>query len=228
MSGNIQVKVELLASVLISYIIVFTNIVLLETCLLTYNPVSNRLKEGVNSMKKEEFSSTPTVLPDYFRDAYLALFPLPALQRLETVMTLRSTSLQTTNVLNTWLESTAGTPARFQALALLWAADRLVPHQEIITLLQVKRATVSALMYALEQEGLVRSIGDQKDRRRLLATITDEGKKVVINAMQVNRVRLEKAFAYAGFSSEELVMFRSLLSRARDGFLQAASEETDA
>jgi DNA-binding MarR family transcriptional regulator len=179
-------------------------------------------------MKNEEFSSIPTVLPEYFRDAYLALFPLAALQRLETVLTLRSTSLQTTNVLNTWLESTAGTPARFQALALLWAANRWVPHQEIITLLQVKRATVSALMYALEQEGLVQSIGDQKDRRRLLATITDEGKKVVNNAMEANRVRLEKAFTYAGFSSEELVMFRNLLSRARDGFLQAASEEADA
>jgi DNA-binding MarR family transcriptional regulator len=178
-------------------------------------------------VKQEEYTSVPVVLPPYFRDAYLALYPLDALQRLEAVLILRSSSQQITNVLNDWLESTVGTPARFQVLALLWAADvrgnRAVPHQEIITMLLVKRATVSALMFALEQEGLVQSVGDQKDRRRLLATITDEGKKVVQDAMERNRVRLEKAFSI--FSPEELAMFRNLLSRAKEGFLQVADEK---
>jgi DNA-binding MarR family transcriptional regulator len=174
-------------------------------------------------VKKQEFG-TPSVLPQFFRDAYLQRFPAVALQRMETVITLRSATQQIENVLNEWFQSTAGSPARFQTLAMLWAAgDRFVPHQEIITVLQVKRATVSALMFSLEQEGLVRSVGDQKDRRRLLATITDEGRKVVAKAMELNQVRIEKAFT--GFSPEELVLLQSFLTRAKDGFLQAADDE---
>ena len=92
----------------------------------------------------------------YMRDAYAARFPAAALQRLETVFALKATAQQMTNVLNEWLASTAGSPARFQTLALLWGAgDRWVPHQEIIAALQVKRATVSALLFSLEQDGLV-------------------------------------------------------------------------
>jgi DNA-binding MarR family transcriptional regulator len=49
----------------------------------------------------------------------------------------------------------AGTPARFQILMLLWAArGRDVPHKEIVAALGVTRATVSGLMAALERDSL--------------------------------------------------------------------------
>jgi DNA-binding MarR family transcriptional regulator len=153
----------------------------------------------------------------YMRAAYTARFPAAALQRLETVFALKSTAQQMTNVLNEWLESTAGSPARFQTLALLWSAgDRWVPHQEIIAILQVKRATVSALMFSLEQDGLVRSVGDQQDRRRMLATITEKGKRVIISAMELNAGRLEKALA--SFSMEDLGLLQNLLTRFKEAF----------
>jgi DNA-binding MarR family transcriptional regulator len=158
------------------------------------------------------------------RETYLRRFPPAAVQRLETVFTLKSVGQQINNVLNAWLEGTAGSPARFQVLALLWGAgDRFVPHQEIITALQVKRATVSALMFSLEQDGLVQSVGDEKDRRRLLATLTEKGRTIITNAMEVNAVRLEKAFA--DLAPDELHLARQLLWRMRDGFVKAFDEE---
>jgi DNA-binding MarR family transcriptional regulator len=161
--------------------------------------------------------------PD-LREAYLRRFPLAAAQRLETVFTLKLVGQQVNNVLNEWLEGTAGSPARFMTLAVLWGAGgRPVPHQEIIAALQVKRATVSALMFSLEQDGLVQSIGDEKDRRRLLATLTDKGKQVITSAMELNANRLERAFV--DLSPDELGVLRSLLRRMRDGFVKASNEK---
>jgi DNA-binding MarR family transcriptional regulator len=155
--------------------------------------------------------------PQYMRDAYAARYPAAALQRLETIFALKSTAQQVNNVLNEWLESTAGSPARFQTLALLWGAgDRWVPHQEIIATLQVKRATVSALMFSLEQDGLVRSVGDQQDRRRMLATITEKGRRVITSAMELNAGRLAKTLA--DFPAEDLKSLQDLLTRFKDAF----------
>ncbi|GGA41950.1 MarR family winged helix-turn-helix transcriptional regulator [Dyella nitratireducens] len=174
---------------------------------------------------KDQDSNDPSSFPTpYLREAYLRRFPESAAQRLETVFTLKSGTQHITNVLNSWLEGTAGSPARFQTLALLWGAgDRAVPHQEIIAALQVKRATVSAMMFALEQEGLVQSVGDQQDRRRMLATLTKKGREIFTSAMDLNASRLQKALA--DVSPDELVLFQRLLTRIRDGFLKVADEE---
>jgi DNA-binding MarR family transcriptional regulator len=163
--------------------------------------------------------------PPDLRDAYLRRFPAAAVERLETVFALKAATQQVTNVMNAWLEGTAGSPARFQVLALLWGAgDRLVPHQEIIATLQVTRAAVSAMMFALEQDGLVQSVGDQEDRRRLLATLTPKGKEVIESAMVVNEKRLKKAFS--GLSREELKLFQDLLMRIKNGYASLAQEKT--
>ncbi|RUL79981.1 MarR family winged helix-turn-helix transcriptional regulator [Dyella choica] len=176
------------------------------------------------SLKNPDSPHGPVFPPQYLRQAYLERFPPEAFQRVETVFALRSATQQITNVLNEWLEGTAGSQARFQTLALLWGAGgRLVPHQDIIAALQVKRATVSALMYSLEQDGLVQSAGDPQDRRRLLAKLTEKGREVITRAMEMNAGRLKNALA--GLSTDELVLFQSLLARVRDGFLQQAAAE---
>lgn len=160
----------------------------------------------------------------YLREAYLRRFPPAAAQRLETVFTLKSVGQKVNNVLNEWLAGTAGSPSRFQTLALLWGAGgQFVPHQEIIAALQVKRATVSALMFSLEQEGLVQSTGDEKDRRRLLATLTEKGRAVITSALELNAHRLEQAFV--DLSPDELLLLQSLLRRMCDGFVKVSKEE---
>lgn len=175
-------------------------------------------------MKDLESSAQTNFPTPYLREAYLRRFPAAAAQRLETVFLLKSATQQITNVLNGWLDSTAGSQTRFQTLALLWGAgDRPVPHQDIIATLQVKRATVSAMMFSLEQEGLVQSVGDQQDRRRLLATLTEKGREILTSAMDLNASRLQKVFAE--LPPEEIALFQNLLARVRDGFLKVADDE---
>jgi DNA-binding MarR family transcriptional regulator len=155
--------------------------------------------------------------PPDLRDAYLRRFQAASVERLETTFALKAATQQMSNVMSEWLEETTGSPARFQALALLWGAgDRPVPHQEIISALQVKRATVSAMMFSLEQDGLVRSVGDQDDRRRLLATLTPKGKDVIESAMLTTDAAHKKALA--GLSREELRLFQNLLMRIKNGY----------
>lgn len=162
--------------------------------------------------------------PPYVQEALRGRLSGPRSQRLETFFLLRSTAQQLENVASEWLASTAGSPARFQTLILLWAAaGRPVQHQEIIAVLRVKRATVSALMFSLEQEGLVQSVPDREDRRRLLATLTRKGEQVVSDALDLNAARLEQVMH--DLSVEDLDVLQKLLRRLRDDFAAAVRDE---
>jgi DNA-binding MarR family transcriptional regulator len=90
--------------------------------------------------------------------------------------------------------------------------------QEIIAALRVKRATVSALMLSLEQDGFVQSVPDRQDRRRLLATLTRKGKKVVSDALDLNAARLQEVMQ--DLSPKELDVLQQLLRRLREDFVQ--------
>ena len=162
--------------------------------------------------------------PQHVQDAIGRRLSGVRLQRLETVFLLRSTAQQVENAVTEWFRGTAGSAARFQTLILLWAArGRPVPHQEIIAWLRVKRATVSSLMFSLEQDGLVQSVPDRQDRRRLLATLTSKGEKVATDAMDLNAVRLEQVML--DLSSEELDVLQKLLRRVREAFVHPPGDE---
>src|SRR5947209_4574534 len=71
------------------------------------------------------------------------------LQAVESVFALRMTAQQVDNALTEWMAGSAGSPARWQILMLLWVArGRGVPHKDIVAALGVTRATVSGLMAA--------------------------------------------------------------------------------
>jgi DNA-binding MarR family transcriptional regulator len=145
-------------------------------------------------------------------------------QQLQTVFLVRSTAQQVENAISEWLASTAGSPARFQTLILLWAAGgRPVQHQEIIATLRVRRATVSALMFSLEQDGLVQSVPDRQDRRRLLATLTRKGEKVATDTLDLNAARLEEVMH--DLSVADLDVLQKLLRRLRDDFASMRDEK---
>lgn len=162
--------------------------------------------------------------PPYVREALRRRLSGPRSQRLETLFLLKSTAQQVENAVSEWLAGTIGSPARFQTLILLWAAGgRPVQHQEIIAALRIKRATVSALMFSLEQDGLVQSVPDRQDRRRLLATLTRKGEKVATRAMDLNAARLEEVMH--GLPLEDLEVLQQLLQRLRDDFVSAVRDE---
>jgi DNA-binding MarR family transcriptional regulator len=180
---------------------------------------------------KDPNPSIPMVVdpPAHVREALRGRLSPAKYQRLEAILLLRSTAQQTENALNEWLAGTAGSTARFQVLILLWAAaGRPVQHQEIIAALRVKRATVSALMFSLEQDGLVQSVPDREDRRRLLATLTSKGEKVATDAMDLNAARLGEAMV--DLSVEDLDLLQKLLQRLREAFVRLGqhARRTDA
>jgi DNA-binding MarR family transcriptional regulator len=140
---------------------------------------------------------------------------LPAI---DVIFALRMTAQQMDNAITEWMAGTAGTPARFQILVLLWASETSgVPHKEIVKALEVTRATVSGLMTSLERDGLVRSTVDHDDRRNLIATLTSRGRAIVEKAIDANATSLRAALA--PLSATELRTLASLLLRLRQGFI---------
>ena len=133
------------------------------------------------------------------------------------VFALRTTAQQVDNAITEWMADTAGTPARFQILALAWASGASgIPHKEIVNALQVTRATVSGLMAALERDGLVKSMVDHDDRRNLIAHVTSRGRAIFEKAVDSNLASLRAAFAT--LSEDEQATLTSLLQRLWQGF----------
>jgi DNA-binding MarR family transcriptional regulator len=145
---------------------------------------------------------------------------LPAL---DVVFALRMTAQQMDNTITKWMADTAGTPARFQILVLLWASRASgVPHKEIVKAMEVSRATVSGLMTGLERDGLVKSTVDRDDRRNLVATVTSRGRAIFEKAIDPNLASLRAAFA--PLSADELETLMSLLQRLRQGFIAVRAD----
>jgi DNA-binding MarR family transcriptional regulator len=159
----------------------------------------------------------PSELPPTVMEALRKRFSGRELQALGTLFALRTTARQVDNIVTEWLAGSAGSPARFQILALLWASGSAGhPHKKIVAALGVTRATVSGLMAALERDGLVKSVADRDDRRNLIASLTSRGQAVMDRAFEANAARLRVAFA--PLSTDELARFTSLLQRIRQSF----------
>src|SRR6266851_4109167 len=164
----------------------------------------------------------PPALPPAVMEAIRKRLSRREMQAVETVFALRATAQQVDNAITEWFAGTAGSPARFQILMMLWAAGgNGVPHKDIVAAMGVTRATVSGLMTALEREGLVRSSVDHDDRRQLLASLTSRGEAVIRQAQEVNTTRLRPVVE--SLSSAELTTLTALLNRFREGFAASAN-----
>jgi MarR family transcriptional repressor of emrRAB len=165
----------------------------------------------------------PPEPPPTVMEALCKRFAGQNLPALDVVFSLRMTAQQMDNTITEWMADTAGTPARFQILALLWASGAGgVPHKEIVKALEVTRATVSGLMAALERDGLVKSSVDRDDRRNLVATLTSRGRAIFEKAIDINLASLRTAFAT--LSANELETLKSLLKRLRQGFISVRED----
>jgi len=170
-----------------------------------------------SKLPDEMLTVTPPVVQKVLRRRMSAR----GIEAMEALNSLNAAARQLDFTSNQWLDDSVKSLARLRVLNVLLAGEgQPVAHQEIINALQVKRATVSGLMAALERDGLVKSVGDTEDRRRQLAELTEKGASQVGQAIDKNHERLLKAIK--GFSKEELSLLRSLLDRLRDAL--AASE----
>lgn len=143
--------------------------------------------------------------------------PARGVAAIETIRTLRMTAQQVDNTVSAWFADTAGSPARFQVMLLLWASEaRGVPYKDIAANLGVTRATVSGLMAGLDRDGFIRAESAPGDRRVQLARLTEAGEAAIARALDLNGQRLEKALV--DLSAEELGMLADLLRRLGTGF----------
>ena len=178
-----------------------------------------------SAMKGPTLNQLPPKPPPAVMEAIRKRLSGRELKALEAVFALRTTAQQVDNTVTEWMAGTAGSPARFQILMMLWAAEgRGVPQKEIVAALGVTRATVSGLMAALERDGLVRSVVGRDDRRSLLASLTSKGEAIVGKATEANTARLRAAFA--SLSLEELATFTALVLRVRQGFAALCAAAT--
>lgn len=146
------------------------------------------------------------------------------LTALEVMFALRMTAQQADNAVSEWMAGTAGSPARFQVLSLLWASPSGgVPHKEIGRALSVTRATVSGLMAGLERDGLLRSFIDRDDRRNLIAVLTPRGRATVERAIDVDSHSMRRAFER--FSPDELQALTATLERLREALIAARERD---
>ena len=156
----------------------------------------------------------PSELPPTILEALRKRLSERDLQVIGVVFRLRTTSRQVDNLVTEWFAGTAGSPARFQILSLLWATGgRGVPHKEIIAALKVTGATVSEQMAGLARDGLVRSTVDRNDRRNLIAKLTTKGQVAIDRMLEVVANRLRATFA--PLSADELTTFMTLLQKVR-------------
>jgi DNA-binding MarR family transcriptional regulator len=79
------------------------------------------------------------------------------------------------------------TPPQYAVLHLLWERDGR-PFKEFAEALVCTRATITGIIDTLERKGLVKRRPNPRDRRSLLATLTEAGQKLQAETPSVNQM----------------------------------------
>src|SRR5260370_16359142 len=92
----------------------------------------------------------PPALPPAVMQAIRKRLSRREMQAVETVFALRTTAQQVDNAITEWFAGTAGSPARYQILVMLWGArGDCVPPQDHLSGAAGPRGTRSGLIAAL-------------------------------------------------------------------------------
>lgn len=115
--------------------------------------------------------------------------------------------------LNDALRAHGLTFPRYEALMLLsFTRDGALPLGKIGERLQVHRTSVTNIVDKLEQDGLVRRVPHESDRRATLAALTDEGRRIAAAAtLELNAA----AFSLGALPAEDQEQLTALLEAVR-------------
>lgn len=104
---------------------------------------------------------------------------------------------------------------RYEALMLLsFTRDGALPLGKLGERLQVHRTSVTNIVDKLEQDGFVRRVPHESDRRATLAEITDEGRRVAARAtLDMNGT----AFSLGALRPDDQEQLTTLLEAVRRG-----------
>ena len=149
--------------------------------------------------------------PENVRRRYADLLPATDLLAMETLFALRSGAQTVENGLARWLGEDALTLGRLQVLVVLWSHREPVPQRELVQTLKVSRATISGLVEALVNEGLLETRPDAHDGRKVLVSLTPAARKMTERLIAENASRLRGTFH--SLNDRELRTLVGLLSR---------------
>jgi DNA-binding MarR family transcriptional regulator len=154
-------------------------------------------------------SAGAMIPPDFVRDAYLHDLPQELAGPLQLLFALRSCVQRVNADLVKWLGKDALSPGRMQMLMILRASRKPVAQRDLVTMLDVSRASVSELIETLVREGLAASTPDASYRRRMRIELTSLGRTTADRLLEDNATRLRESFT--GLDTEELqTLVRSL------------------
>ena len=112
-------------------------------------------------------------------------------------------------------DRTMGGAARFRMLAALRERDGL-SVSEIADLIGVDQPRASRLVNESAERGLVTRRADDRDARRSVVELTEQGRSILSKTNESRRTAV--ADAVAGFTEEETATFAALLTRFVEGW----------
>ena len=112
-------------------------------------------------------------------------------------------------------DRTMGGAARFRLLAALRDRNGL-SVSEIADLIGVDQPRASRLVNESAERGLVTRRADERDARRSVVELTEQGRSILSRTNESRRTAV--ADAVAGFTEEETVAFAALLTRFVEGW----------
>ena len=112
-------------------------------------------------------------------------------------------------------DRTMGGAARFRLLAALRERDGL-SVSEIADLIGVDQPRASRLVNESAERGLVTRRADERDARRSVVELTEQGRSTLSKTNESRRTAV--ADAVAGFTPEETATFAALLTRFVEGW----------
>ena len=93
-----------------------------------------------------------------------------------------------------------------------------VNQLELVRLTRLKAPTVSVLLRRMEEEGYVRRVPDEKDRRAVRVVLTEKGRE--FDRRHLSNICTNDQTAMQGIEGEEAEMLMRLLTRIRDNLTE--------
>jgi len=112
-------------------------------------------------------------------------------------------------------------PAQGRILFVLWEHDE-IPITELSRKTQLEKSTLTAMLDRLEQDGFIRRMVSEDDRRKTIIKRTDKDKSFQQAYYQVSDEMTARF--YKDFSKTEIDRFEGYLQRILDNLLAAGDE----
>ena len=120
----------------------------------------------------------------------------PSTERLRCWRLFFESALALLDVLDTELEHSAGIPMRwYDVLVHLEEAPEGVRMNALAERILYSKSGFTRVVDRMEQEGLVRRVRPEHDRRSILVVLTDTGAKTMENARRYHRDGIERHFS---------------------------------